>query len=379
MRVHTDSLRRARRLVGALACAVLLGGAAGTGTAADSAAGPAPVARPTPGAPHIASVEGGTEAAIDAPWRIEPDPSSERLYPVIPIVFSVHDAYLRGNDNNPALGQFCELVVREERLNGPTLPLIRRLPTSIDEIERSDAWRLNLVAPNHRLCRPARGEQCGEELKIGRSAEWHATFLYSPQTQIPGADVRLTVQARVAREDRPCNGSLPIIENAAFDRLALPPPPWDPAVSDFIITNRMQVHLGEEPLPRFGSGYVYGDLHYHSQGTDNEGESAYAYRPTLQAMRALGLDFLFATDHASAGTDGQITDVDVVHISHIDIPDWIPFDGDIESAIRKIPLHGRRPPTPRATSTPCASRPCASCSTTLPAPAPASPPAPTRR
>ena len=59
------------------------------------------------------------------------------------------------------------------------------------------------------------------------------------------------------------------------------------------------MHLGDEPLPKFDAGWAYGDLHYHSQGTDNDGESGYSYRGTLQAMGAMGLDFTFATDHAS--------------------------------------------------------------------------------
>jgi hypothetical protein len=47
------------------------------------------------------------------------------------------------------------------------------------------------------------------------------------------------------------------------------------------------VHLGETPLPRFDNRWLYGDLHYHSQGTDNEGEAAYNYRGVLRAMGAL--------------------------------------------------------------------------------------------
>lgn len=33
--------------------------------------------------------------------------------------------------------------------------------------------------------------------------------------------------------------------------------------------------------------------------TDNEGESGYAYRNVVRALGAMGLDFVFATDHAS--------------------------------------------------------------------------------
>src|SRR5262249_20188260 len=57
-----------------------------------------------------------------------------------------------------------------------------------------------------------------------------------------------------------------------------------------------------------GSDWLYGDLHYHSQGTDNEGESGHSYRGVLRAMKAMGLDFAFTTEHAS--NSEQIVDVD---------------------------------------------------------------------
>jgi hypothetical protein len=160
-------------------------------------------------------------------------------------------------------------------------------------------------------------------LDVGSSAEWHGTLLYTPTEQTPGANVPLHVMARVARAGEPCGASRVNIPSSVglFDRLGPDPGRRD----SYIIVNRLSVHLGEEPLPRFGEGWVYGDLHYHSQGTDNEGESAYAYRPTLQAMRAMGLDFLFATEHAS--DSAQMTDVDEVVVDNVDLdidgPWWI--------------------------------------------------------
>jgi hypothetical protein len=72
--------------------------------------------------------------------------------------------------------------------------------------------------------------------------------------------------------------------------------------------NYVVVHAGEEPLPRFGADWLYGDLHYHSQMTDNEGETGYTYRNVARALGAMGVDFVFATDHASNGSqvDGKI-------------------------------------------------------------------------
>ena len=252
MRLQTDPLRHVYRLLAALGCAALLGGAARNGISADTAGtAPDPVAKPTP-SPNIASIEGGIEAAIDAPWRIEPDPSSAQRYPTIPIILSIHDAHMRGNDNNPALGPFCELVIREEPQSGPALPLVYRAASSIEEIERSDVWRLNLPAENHRLCRPARGEQCPADVVVGTSAEWHATFLYTPRTQTAR-------RRRAAHDPGPRRPRGPSVRLAAphhrHGRLRPPgasTPPY-PATGDYIMANRLLVHLGEEPLPRFGT------------------------------------------------------------------------------------------------------------------------------
>ena len=64
-----------------------------------------------------------------------------------------------------------------------------------------------------------------------------------------------------------------------------------------------------QPAPRFRDDrWAYGDLHFHGQGTDNEGESGYNYRGVIRAMGAMGLDFVLATEHAS--DSDQILDVD---------------------------------------------------------------------
>lgn len=69
---------------------------------------------------------------------------------------------------------------------------------------------------------------------------------------------------------------------------------------------------------------MYGDLHYHSQGTDNEGESAISYRSVNQAMKAMGLDYLFATEHAS--NSRKITGIHQVFVMDVlGLPWWIDF------------------------------------------------------
>jgi hypothetical protein len=109
-----------------------------------------------------------------------------------------------------------------------------------------------------------------------------------PRAQALGTDVELDVTMRISRRDGAGEG-------------------------DYRITEHLRVHLAAASLPRFGPGWAYGDLHYHSQGTDNDGESAYAYRGVLQAMAAMGLDFVVAADHAS--NSAQATNVDPVDIA----------------------------------------------------------------
>ena len=326
MREHVQRLRPLRGL-GILCGAALL-----------SAHAPNGVAQTTGTVTQqIASVEGGVEAAIDAPWRLEPDFAATPVYPRIPIVVSIHDSSLQSTQGpTVALGVFCEMAVREE---GAAMSTDYFKADRLSEIERSDKWPISSApAANHRLCRRWAGETCGPaDLDVGPSAEWHGTLLYSPHTQTAGTDVHLTVQVRVARAGDSCGPAAPIVDNAPFDRLGLRQI-YENVPPSYVITNRLSVHLGEAALPRFDDGWVYGDLHYHSQGTDNEGESAYAYRPTLQAMRAMGLDFLFATEHASDSE--QITDVNLIYLRNI-VPDWVPgpIHDWLEAIIDSIPLH----------------------------------------
>jgi hypothetical protein len=121
-------------------------------------------------------------------------------------------------------------------------------------------------------------------------AEWHALANYQPRTVAPGRDVALKLELRVMRNS-----------SANCDET-------DPS-RYFRFVNYVRVHYGEAPLPKFAGGWAYGDLHYHAQGTDNEGESGYNYRGVSQAMKAIGLDFIWATEHASASE--QIMDVDI--------------------------------------------------------------------
>ena len=106
----------------------------------------------------------------------------------------------------------------------------------------------------------------------------------------PGGDLVLTLTAKFTRTPR-------IACTSTND-------------ADFLtMTNYVSVHAGEAPLPRFRDNrWAYGDLHFHGQGTDNEGELGYGYRGVLRAMGAMGLDFVLAVEHAS--DSDQILDID---------------------------------------------------------------------
>jgi hypothetical protein len=279
----------------------------------------------------MASVMGGVEAAIDAPWRLEPigpvNPARTNVYPPIPITISIHDASLQQDPISQALypiGQLCAVVIDEGDAGGP-LTVITPDSPALREIESSGKWPYTSDhAANHRLCRHWQGESCADVLDVGSTAEWHATIAYTPQQTAPGSDVRLKIQARVAAQGVPCSATAELFPSDSHDRLE-----W--YFGYYVVNGALTVHLGEDRLPRFDGGWVYGDLHYHSQGTDNEGESAYSYRATLQAMRAMGLDFLFATDHACDAA--QVTDMDEIYIDKDLLGDYTLVPDALEDAV----------------------------------------------
>lgn len=283
----------------------------------------------------VASVMGGADVGVDAPWRLEPIGDNEALqtgtYAPIPIVVSLSDAALqRDPETAKPYGTFCGVRIHEHWHDGqthidpltpqsqypnpPTWQLdtvITPTDPALREIERSDKWTYSSdIAANHRLCRHWRGDDCANVLNASTSAEWHATVSYIPQ-QLIGAGTRAQDVSPIRSGD---DVTLTITANFATQGMTCAQTQHIQSFSEDVT-----IHLGEARLPRFGDGWVYGDLHYHSQGTDNEGENGYAYRPTLQAMRALGLDFVVATEHAS--DSGQVTDLDPLFIDVMpDIP-----------------------------------------------------------
>lgn len=258
--------------------------------------------------------EGTFEFAIDAPWRIEPvlDRNGRASYGAIPLSIVVTDAnaipFDRSDDDSAqyTIGNFCELQVFHA--DGSWRKNIAF--NELTEVEHTGnpathwangSWRpaeSGAPPPPHQVCKPASGT-CEASRSPHGSSEWYATAWYTPTAEDafqPGADLPLTLKAVfTTRPDIRCDS-----QHSA----------------DFLwLVNHVSVHAGEAPLPRFDPHWAYGDLHYHSQGTDNEGEQGYGYRGTLKAMGALGLDFAFATEHASDSR--QIVDVDYLGLQTV--------------------------------------------------------------
>ena len=248
----------------------------------------------------------GIEWQVDAPWRLEPtvDPATNDLqYGDIPLVITIGDASEQKANPMP-FERFCGIYVFEGMsLTGPRTYIS---PEEFHEIEAQRRWQSSKypepgTTPFHQLRRMWAGDDPDDLLTISDWAEWNATVFYTPTTpHTAGDDLHLTVVARVSRSntcEEPAHEmdpywlSVSVRSGRATTHMAAP--------ASWVLSEFLSIHYGEAPLPRISDDWVYGDLHYHSQGTDNEGEMGAGYRGTLQAMRALGLDFAFATEHAS--------------------------------------------------------------------------------
>jgi hypothetical protein len=61
--------------------------------------------------------------------------------------------------------------------------------------------------------------------------------------------------------------------------------------------NKMSTYLSADPYPNDGN-VVYGDLHYHSNLTEDMVEFGAPIKSTLEAAHSMGLDFFCTTDHS---------------------------------------------------------------------------------
>lgn len=168
-----------------------------------------------------------------------------------------------------------------------------------------------LAEPETRLCHPLSDPGCvGAAQWVQGTSQWHGVLHYRPRGPMePGTTIHLRATVKLSQAvARKVGLATNIHYLVTLDDVeeGLTLEEMTSGLLSFV--NSFTVYLGDAPLPRFGSGWAYGDLHYHSQGTDNEGESAYNYRGVLEAMGAIGLSFVFATEHASASE--QIVDAD---------------------------------------------------------------------
>jgi hypothetical protein len=236
----------------------------------------------------------GMEFAIDAPWRLEPViVNGAATYGPVPISVSFFDTAFEeargkvGSEGFPKIhvGRLKEVRVVEWTSGDPRprQPSTTIRPQQFREFDRKKLVSTKSAEPAHEICKPY-VQQCGAALEIGGTHEWHGVFWYTPKAAVtPGRNIHLEVTVVT---EAPSSTTTTTNE-------------W---------RNYLVVHAGEAPLPRFADDYLYGDFHYHAQMTDNEGESGYSYRIVARALGASGLDFVFASDHASNGVqrDGDI-------------------------------------------------------------------------
>lgn len=243
----------------------------------------------------VGGIEGTFEYALDAPWRMEPHTTifGGKAYTPIPLHVTINDANeiaddAGGSSAMPAIGKVCQLDVTEGATT-TTIPIAK-----FAEVERTlGAWTYPGTeqpnGPARESCTATSTTDCAAYRGVTGTSEWHGLATYAALGGTPGANVALTLDLKVSR-------------SSLYDCSDADPSHY------YHMKNYVRVHYGEAALPKFGSGWAYGDLHYHSQGTDNEGESGYNYRGVSRAMQAIGLDFLWATEHASASN--QIVDAD---------------------------------------------------------------------
>jgi hypothetical protein len=245
--------------------------------------------------------EGTFEFAIDAPWRLEPVVASngQLSYGPIPLVMTVTDENAIPSDAfDKPIGNFCDVTILQglaKRVFAfKDLAEVEMTGNATTRIE-AGSWMPGKPPPPHSMCRPG-AASCEAFQSPHGTSEWYAVAWYTPHTltaPTPGSNAGLVATMRFTRR--------PEVSCAA-------------ATEFLTMTNLLSVHYGEAPLPRFkDKRWAYGDLHYHSQGTDNEGESGYGYRGTIRAMGAMGLDFALAVEHASDSQ--QFVDMDYNGVS----------------------------------------------------------------
>ena len=251
----------------------------------------------------------GVLFAIDAPWRLEPILEQTSVnqktprYGAIPISIMFRQAINEkgrqfgsvvrlgtGAGDEITVGKIDSIQVQE--IQSITANVRTNFgPGDLRDIESKRLISSKNNEPAHEFCKQDGGASCGD-VYITDTDAWHALLWYQPRLAVdPGRNISLIITVRTI--------------TAGGTRRN-----WRSSVV---------VHAGEAPLPRFADNWLYGDLHYHSQMTANEGEYGYSYRNVGRVLGALGLDFVFATDHASNGVQ-TLSKVETVRCGDINGP-----------------------------------------------------------
>jgi len=290
----------------------------------------------------------GVEWQIDAPWRLEPTvgPDGAMTYDPIPLVITINDAadqidqvVTPGNDIRP-FRRFCGLYVIDMPNGGaysvrtyapPDLPAPYIPAEEFYEIEGEERWLgpAHDPGPDHQIRRlwdPDDETPLEPILDIRNWSGWNAVAMYTPVSpRSPGENRGIIAVARIS-EGTACgtNPTMTANEIMAQMHVGRVSEITQPGhIGSYFFGEFLSVHYGDAPLPRFDDGqWVYGDIHYHSQGTDNINESGVGYRGTIQAMKAMGLDYAFATEHAS--NSQQISGVRRFGLDDLPGVWWIP-------------------------------------------------------
>jgi hypothetical protein len=149
---------------------------------------------------EIASVMGGMEWTIDAPWRLEPP------FGAIPLTVAFHDGAAQYDSEigqAKTLRRFCGVSIAQfAGTTNSDVHIQRKIPTWFHEIEAHAKWPYSSdVSRFHKLVRLWQGEYLGADmLDIDDRAEWYATVMYTPNVVAAGNDTYLHIHHIIWRE-----------------------------------------------------------------------------------------------------------------------------------------------------------------------------------
>ncbi len=93
----------------------------------------------------------------------------------------------------------------------------------------------------------------------------------------------------------------------------------------------LKVYIADEPLPRF-ENWLFGDLHYHSNYTEDEVEFGAPLAATVRMAKAIGLNFFAVTDHSYDLDDSEDSRLK----NHPNTPKWHALQREVEQLNRTV-------------------------------------------